>query len=361
MTVRKLKIKPDPDFGRLEKVLKRQAVPDRVPFFELLSNLEAEVLEAIGKGRGDTKIQCGTGGSGLQALEQQIDYMFYLGYDYISLSPENFEFPRKEAPKAVTDYGEREYFPAAFHTISDRRDFENYPWPDASQIDYSLFEKTAEILPEGMKVIAGYSGVLENVMWLLGFEGTSFLLYEDEPLLADMFDAVAAPIVEYFDSAGSLEVVGALLLGDDMGFKTQTMLSPEAFRKYLFPWHKKLVETAHRHSKPIILHSCGNLSAVMEDIIDCGWDAKHSFEDVIEPVWVAGQRYGDRIAVLGGFDIDRICRMSEEEVRAHTRFLIENCAPGGGWALGTGNSVADYVPMNNFLAMLEEGYRVGFY
>lgn len=361
MAVRKLKIKPDPDFGRLEKVLRRRAVPDRVPFFELFSNIEAEVLEVIGKGKGDTKIQCSTGESGLQALKQQIDYMFYLGYDYIRLYPENFEFPRKEAPNTMTTYGEREYFPAAFHTISDRPDFENYPWPDASQIDYCLFEEAAEILPEGMQVIAGYSGVLENVMWLLGFEGTSFLLYEDEPLLGDMFDAVAAPIVEYFNSAGSLEVVGALLLGDDMGFKTQTMLSPETFRKYLFPWHKKLVETAHRHGKPIILHSCGNLSEVMEDIIDCGWDAKHSFEDVIESVWEAKERCGDRIAVLGGFDMDKICRMSEEEVRVHTRFLIEKCAQGGGWALGTGNSVADYVPVNNFLVMLEEGYRVGLY
>ena len=99
----------------------------------------------------------------------------------------------------------------------------------------------------------------------------------------------------------------------------------------------------------------------MEDIIYCGWDARHSFEDAIEPVWEARQRYGDRISVLGGFDMDKICRMSEEEVRAHTRFLIEHCAPGGGWALGTGNSVADYVPVNNLLAMLEEGHRVGFY
>ena len=112
MTLRKLKIKPDPDFGRLEKVLRRKAVPDRVPFFELFSNIEAEVLEVIGKGRGNTKIQCSTDEPGLQDLKQQIDYMFYLGYDYIRLYPENFEFPRKEAPTAMTDHGEREYFPA---------------------------------------------------------------------------------------------------------------------------------------------------------------------------------------------------------------------------------------------------------
>ena len=42
-----------------------------------------------------------------------------------------------------------------------------------------------------------------------------------------------------------------------------------------------------------------------------------------------------------------------------TRLLVERCAPGGGWALGSGNSVANYVPVDNFLAMLEEGFRAG--
>ena len=97
----------------------------------------------------------------------------------------------------------------------------------------------------------------------------------------------------------------------------------------------------------------------MEDIIACGWDARHSFEDAIEPVWEAKARWGGRIALLGGFDMDKLCRMSVREVRRHTRLLIERCAPGGGWALGTGNSVANYVPVENFLAMLGEGLAAG--
>jgi len=57
--------------------------------------------------------------------------------------------------------------------------------------------------------------------------------------------------------------------------------------------------------------------------------------------------------------MDKISRMTLDQVRAHTRFLIERCAPGGGWALGTGNSVANYVPVENFLAMVDEGLRAG--
>lgn len=360
MSARKLRINPKPDFGRLDKVLRRQGIPDRVPFYELFSNIESDVLRAIGKAGESMGTELSDHESEDRQLQQHIIYMFSLGYDYVNVGARDFNFPKKERPTTMTAQGERSYLTAAHHTIASRRDFEAYPWPVMSSMDYSALERVVAFLPEGMRVISsGPGGILENVMWLLGYEGISYLIYDDEQLVQDMFEAVAGRIIEHFDTLASFDVVGALVLGDDMGFKTQTLLSPEVYRKYVFPWHKKLVETVHRHGKPMILHACGNLDEIMEDIIDCGWDAKHSFEDAIEPVWEIKQKYGHRTALLGGFDIDKISRMSEEEVRVHTRFLIEKCAPGGGWALGTGNSVANYIPVQNFLTMLEEGYRIG--
>jgi uroporphyrinogen decarboxylase len=354
-------IKPDPDFGRLDMVLRRQGTPDRVPFFELFSDIQSEVLQAIGKGIPEPQ-------KGADDLEQEaylrqchFVYMFHMGYDYVNAGARNFGFPTKPRPKTMTDQGERGYIQGASCTIANRQDFEEYAWPVMSNIDYTPLETVKDTLPEGMKVIASGSGVLENVMWLLGYEGISLMLYDDLELVADMFEAVGSRILKHFETLASFEEVGALCLGEDMGFNTQTFLAPDLYHRYLFPWHSKLVEAAHRQNKPIILHSCGNLSAVMDDIIACGWDAKHSYEENIEPVWEAKQRYGDRIAIMGGFDMDRIVRASVEEVRVHTRELMQRCATGGGWALGTGNSVANYIPTENFIAMLDEGYRIGRY
>jgi len=64
---------------------------------------------------------------------------------------------------------------------------------------------------------------------------------------------------------------------------------------------------------------------------------------------------------LGGFDMNKLSTMTEAEVRAHTRYLIETCAPGGGWVLGSGNSIPDYGLVRNLLAMLEEGFYYGRY
>jgi len=355
---------PDPDFSRLEKVLLRQGEPDRVPCYEIFSNIETAVLRAIG----DPPLPGALGrlrqnGPVDAELVTHIRHQYWLGFDYAAVreSMTGFVFPLSARPTAVTSEGERAYMTQDQRTIATRKDFELYAWLNMDAIDYSPFERVSTLLPDGMRVIGDSPGVFENVLWLLGYEGLAYLLCDDAAFLEDVFEAVGSRVVRYFQAMASFDCVGALRYGDDLGFKTQLLLPPQAFRRFVLPWHQRIVAIAREHRKPIILHSCGNLGVIIEDIIETGWDARHSFEDVIEPVWEAKARYGGRIAHLGGFDMVKLPMMTEEQVRGHTRFLIERCAPGGGWALGSGNSIPAYVPVGNFLAMLDEGRRAGQY
>ncbi len=76
------------------------------------------------------------------------------------------------------------------------------------------------------------------------------------------------------------------------------------------------------------------------------------------PVEEIHRRWGERIAILGGVDMDLLTRGSEAEVRRRTRTILDTCAASGtGYCLGTGNSGANYLPPGNFLAMLDEGRR----
>jgi uroporphyrinogen decarboxylase len=94
----------------------------------------------------------------------------------------------------------------------------------------------------------------------------------------------------------------------------------------------------------------------MDDLIDTvKIDVKHSFEDTIEDVRDLKHTYGQKIALLGGIDIDFLCRSTPEEIRKQVRNTLDICIPGGGYCLGTGNSVANYIPMDNYLAMVDEG------
>ena len=92
----------------------------------------------------------------------------------------------------------------------------------------------------------------------------------------------------------------------------------------------------------------------MDDLIDdVKIDAKHSTQDVIEPVGVEKQRLGSRVALLGGVDVDFITTAKCADVKAYTNNILEQCFPGGGFALGVGNWVADSIPFENYLAMCE--------
>jgi uroporphyrinogen decarboxylase len=158
-------------------------------------------------------------------------------------------------------------------------------------------------------------------------------------------------LVDYCKNVVQYDSVGVVTVNDDWGFNTQTMLSPEQMRQYVFPWTKKIVDAAHDANVPVILHSCGNLEMVFEDVLKLGVDAKHSFEDKILPIEDAYEKWHDRIPLMGGFDMDYMCRSSEDEIRKRTAAMMERTKGRGGWAIGTGNSVPEYVPVENYLAM----------
>jgi uroporphyrinogen decarboxylase len=170
--------------------------------------------------------------------------------------------------------------------------------------------------------------------------------------LGELVTAVAAQVVAW-------DNVGIVFQGDDMGFHSGTLVSPDVIRRYILPHHKKIAELAHGAGKLSLFHSCGNVYKLMDDLIDyVGVDAKHSFEDKILPVEEAYRRWGDRVAIMGGVDMDLLGRGTEDQVRARTREILEVCGVRGtGYCLGTGNSVANYIPVQNYLAMLDEGRR----
>jgi uroporphyrinogen decarboxylase len=246
--------------------------------------------------------------------------------------------------------------------IGSMADFGAYPWPRPEDVDYFELEYVASNLPDGMQVIATTAGVLEYVMWLMGYAPFAVALYDQPELIEAMFQRIGDLMASIYATICDHPKVGAVFLGDDMGHRSGTMVHPDHLRRYVFPRQRRLVQIAHEHGLPFLLHSCGDLRAVMDDLIDdVGIDGKHSFEDTYLPVTEAKRLYGNRVAILGGVDVDFLVRSDPEQVRAYTRRVLEACMPGGGYAFGTGNSVANYIPVRNYLAMLDEAMQVGIY
>lgn len=328
-----------PDFDNLLSVLRREK-PKRPTLFEFFLN---DPLYRRLAGTDETYVW-----QSAEWCRMAIRAYTNAGYDYTTVPGSDFCFPAKQietkASRSMSDSA----------IIGNRADFEAYPWQDPDLADYSRLTGLRDDLPHGMKlVVHGPSGVLENVMQLVGYEPLCYMIQDDADLVADIFDAVGSRLLRYYEICSSFDTVGALIVNDDWGFNTQTMLAPADMRKYVIRWHKKIVEVIHASGKPAILHSCGKLDEVMDDIIDViGFDGKHSFEDKIEPVEDAYERWGSRIAILGGIDLNFVCRSSPVEVKTRSQAMLDRSSSRGGYALGTGNSVPEYVPVENYFAMI---------
>ena len=356
---------PSPNFAELERVLKGEQEPRRVHLVELY--IDQEVLQAITERYlGEAWISWDRL-SGIPPTEpylmQLVTLYYRLGYDCVPTLPVWVHHPSRRWQKtedtAELSRGEREWASEGRGLISSREEFELFPW-DKIRPDLSPCEFVAQNLPEGIKLTV-MATLFEHVLeTLLGYEGLFFMLYDEPDLVAQVFARWGQKVYDYYKSVIGLEGVGAIFHADDLGFKTSTLLSPDALRQHLFPWLRKYAALAHEHDKMFWYHCCGNVykTGVIKDLIeDVRIDAFHSFQDVILPVTDFKARYGDRVAALGGVDMDKLARLHEASLREHIRDILERCMPGGRFALSSGNTIANYIPLQNYCIMLKESRR----
>ncbi|MCM8769074.1 MAG: hypothetical protein NC911_05285, partial [Candidatus Omnitrophica bacterium] len=285
----------------------------------------------------------------------------FLGYDMIRAYPLNYDWPLKRIPAPDTtadekNRGERAWQDEHQGPISDWADFENYPWPDPNKADFSEFDWCEKNLPENMAFYALTAHILEYTSWLMGYERLCLALFDQPDLVDAIFQKVGENQLALTERMVQYKKLGVVWGSDDMGFKSGCMVSPQVLIDKALPWHRRCAELAHQAGKMYFLHSCGKLDDIMEVLIETvRIDAKHSWEDAILPVTEAKKRWGKRIGILGGIDVSFLCQATEDQVRRYVRQTLDACLPGGGYCLGTGNSVANYIPLENYLAMLDEG------
>jgi len=181
------------------------------------------------------------------------------------------------------------------------------------------------------------------------------MIVDDEDLVDALFEAVGSRLVKYYSEVATFDSVGACLSNDDWGFNTQTLLSPEHMARWLIPWHEKIANAIHDANKPALLHTCGNVYPVFNWITD-NYEGKHSYEDSILPVEKAWETYHDKIAILGGIDVNYMIMEPRENTYERALALLEKTAESGSFALGTGNSVPDYLPNDRYFAMLKAAW-----
>jgi len=172
---------------------------------------------------------------------------------------------------------------------------------------------------------------------------------------------VATIQFEALDRILAKDYVGGIWVVDDIAFGTGPMISPQALREHVFSWYREMARRCHDKDRVFLMHSDGDLTSLMEDLIDMGLDAIQPIDPTCMDMVKVKKEFGQRICLIGNVANELLRSGSPAEVEDYTRYLLRHVAPGGGFCLGSGNSVPAWAKFENYLAMRDTALKHGAY
>jgi uroporphyrinogen decarboxylase len=351
---------PIPDFNRIITTLHHQE-PNRVPLAEAI--VDCTIMSQF--------LGCPVTDENLPA---QVEFWARAGYDYIPLTvgmmrpggvTKDSQISRV-IQNTLLKGGAEEEDPEAWNIwkkarIYTEEDLEAFPWQAAAQLDLSKFYGVQPHLPPGMKIIA-MSGKIFTLSWMLmGFENFAVNSLLQPEFVKRVVEKVARIQLDGLRQVAHIPNVAAVWAVDDIAYGSGPIVSPRTLREIIFPWYEEFCSTCREHGLYVFFHTDGVLWDLFEDLIHLGVQALHPIDPTCMDIEEVKQKVGDRLCLLGNIPNELLADGTPEEVEALTKARLRKVAPGGGYCLGSGNSVPDWARFENYQAMIRTALTCGRY
>ena len=333
------------NFHRFQTAVIQDGIPDRVPLGE--NDIDVSIMEAyLGKPVID--------------LKTYVEFWKQAGYDYVLVEIRN-QYLADSYQKKITEGVRKRH---AHHaddaasvstsgsTIFDEESFLSYPWFKKDDIYYKDIDLIGNYLPAEMKVILCIGPIYNGIQRAMGMDAFVTAYARNRDLISSVAEKFGASAVRIVENVLQREWVGGVWLGDDIACKTGLMISPEFLREYVFPYYRKIGDLCKYHKKLYIFHSDGDRTAIFPDLVDFGVQAVHPNEPLSGDIYAMKKEWGSSFAFIGNIDVDLLERGTPEEVSIASKRLLAQLSSGGGFILGSGNSITEHTPIENYRAMI---------
>ncbi len=340
----------------------RGGIPDRVPLFETHFCLRF-VREIVG----DIT-------SPHHNVDDQVAVARAMGLDMVWSAPLGFtsfanvqQHGERYQDEWGTWYGSDESsWPGSWgeHTVvNDRAEWRALTFPDPDLPARMAQPKRALELVDGeLAVVGAVRGPFSGAWMAAGMVNMSRWLYED----SDLLDEVLHEFARWNTQLGLNLVktgVDAIMIHDDWGMNMGLMIQPDQWRRYILPHIAEQVTTLAATGTPIIMHSDGNLNAIMDDIVgmqisgfnplqrNAGMDLAQLKRD-----------YGDRLCLIGNISASlTLPHRGVTEVELEALECLRDGAPGGGYIMAPDHSYHAAIPSENVHAVFATCHEYGAY
>jgi len=219
------------------------------------------------------------------------------------------------------------------------------------------------LAPAGMGIVSGVGGIFECTWQLMGFENFISKFADDFEFVEMMFHKISGLFYESFKkTVTEKRFVKGMWYSDDIAYTGGLFISPSILRRYLVPFIKRLGDLCRHNGLLFFYHSDGNIEPLIPDLISAGVQVLHPIEPKAMDIKVLKKRYGKNLSFMGNIDLGyTLTRGTPFEVQEEVKSRIRDIAPGGGYILGSSNSITNYVPLDNYRALIETRNKYGRY
>jgi len=358
-----------PDFDNFRTAILCQGEPKRIPQFDgtIAEDIKAQFL-----------------GRPMVGLADEVEFQMAAGYDYVPLTLGFRQTIRGEAhgimgakqlATGVLQPLEAQYNPyreekntrmwaeEGTGLIVDDASFDAFEWPDPdTAYSYDTLEQLGSLLPDGAMAIVNVGYIFTAPWMLMGLENFCMALAAGDPLVHRIIERVGRTQQRVVENVLQFDCVGAVRMPDDLGYTGGTTVSPKFLREFIFPWHKKIGQMVHAKGLLYLFHSDGRIIEVIDDLIECGYQALHPCEPASVDIVELNRKYGGRLCLCGNINLDSTMTLgTPEDVEEEVKLRIRTVGPGGGYCCGTSNSVPEYVPFENYTTMIRVIQKYGQY
>jgi uroporphyrinogen decarboxylase len=239
------------------------------------------------------------------------------------------------------------------YPIKSRDDLNRYLAPDPT-----LPGRDSEILAavaansRDLAILGGVSGPLCTAWLLMGFERICYALYEEPDLVTDVLKLSNAYFMEAARRSVEAGCIG-MWISEDLGDNNSCFFGLEQFREIFLPYLNELADYIDRLNVPVLLHSCGNINAYLDDLAQTKICSLHPLQRTAHmDLRTIKEKYGHRFCIIGNIDSTRTLPFgTPAEVAAEVKEAIEIASPGGGYILASDHSLHDGIPIENILTL----------